>query len=83
MQYILTEQEYRSLKEAIKQSSISQKQILQDLCTKVCDHMPILFGNNDHEKPWGCIHTRQSGEHYCDECPVERVCPEEDKTWSK
>ena len=84
MQYLLTEQEYNDLITRGKKAEEKQKEILQDLCTKVADHMPVLWGWSKDEKPkvWQCIHSVE-GEWYCDSCPVQKVCPEQYKHWSK
>lgn len=85
MQYILTEQEYANLK---AESEVAKKKLdktLQDLCTKVCDNMPIKWDWGDSKifKPWGCILTHNEDEWYCDQCPVEEKCPHKDKRFSK
>ena len=43
MQYILTEQEYHELVLIGQKKQEELKEILQDLCTKVADNMPIKF----------------------------------------
>jgi len=46
--------------------------------------MPVKWGwsKDEEAKPWGCIHSQQE-EWYCDSCPVQEICPEPDKEWSK
>ena len=89
MKYILTEQEYEDLK---NQASLDKKRLektLQDLCTKVCDHMPVKWDWGDEKifKPWGCILSgEKSGENegwYCDQCPVQDQCPYPHKRYSQ
>ena len=84
MQILLTESEYAELRDTAKQEREKNKDTLQELCTQVCDHMPIDWGWGGHDgpKPWGCILSKQ-GEWYCDQCPVKDVCPSNRKHWSK
>jgi len=83
MQYILTESEYASLVKANERFLEEQKSILQDLCTKVCDNLPVnrSWSESKKKEPWGCMLTQKCG--YCDQCPVQDVCPYEYKEWSK
>ena len=59
--------------------------VLQRLCTEVCNHKPILFWDNKEAKPWSCMLTAQDDgdEWYCDECPTQDMCPHPNKAWSK
>jgi len=84
MQYLLSKEEYDKLTTDQLARSEQHRATLQDLCTKVADHMPVKWGwtANEEAKPWGCIQTRQ-GEWYCDSCPVQDVCPCPRKEWSK
>ena len=84
MQYILTEDEYLSIKNHARDERDALRNVLQDLCTKVADNMSIYWGWGVPEdpKPWGCILTKTGG-WYCDKCPVKKVCPHESKRWSK
>lgn len=82
MQYILSEQEYRDLTAQAQLVTISKAE-LQKLCTKIADEMPVKWGwNGPDPKPWGCILSKD-GEWYCDKCPVQQICPEPFKEWSK
>lgn len=84
MQYLLTQEEYDALR-ARQQHEIKLSQAkLQKLCTKIADTMPVKWGwsKDEEAKPWGCILTEKH-EHYCDKCPVQEICPEPDKEWSK
>lgn len=97
MQYLLTEEEYNNLKTRRAYEIRMSKDKLQKLCTKICDTMPVDWGwggkgQEKNIKPWGCIITAQKraeeeGDHchewYCDECPVQDICPKEYKSWSK
>jgi len=83
MQYILTQAELDELKK-VKQThfDVTNAQ-LQKLCTKIADEMPVKWGwGGPDPKPWGCIHS-SADEWYCDECPVQTICPEYNKQWSK
>lgn len=85
MQYLLTEQEYQKLTQDSKNKNKISRNVLQDLCTKVADHMPIKWSwgeGKETPKPWGCILTIKS-EWYCDDCPVHDMCPNTDKHHSK
>jgi hypothetical protein len=85
MQYILTEEEYKALKSNSKLlNGVTEKQ-LQTLCTKIADEMPVKWGwGGPDPKPWGCIKSVEDGdEWYCDSCPVQDICPEPYKEWSK
>lgn len=99
MQYILTEEEYSDLKKKQKYDINLSKKKLQELCTKICDTMPVQWGwgkkdDPEYLKPWRCILTvekeaEESGVTYyhddwfCDKCPVQAICPQERKSWSK
>lgn len=86
MKYILDEEEYRALKQQQAYDIKLKKDKLQALCTTIADTMPITisWSNNKDAKPepWGCILSTEY-EHYCDECPVESICPQDSKSWSK
>ena len=84
MKYLLDQREYDDLVAATSDDSrlpISKKK-LQALCTKISDTMPVKFWGKKEAEPWGCIYSRaQRG--YCDECPVQEICPSEDMRHSK
>ena len=87
MKYLLSEQEYRSLTEQHTYSIKLANDKLQKLCTKIANEMPVdwEWGNSgDHKdpEPWGCILTKDY-EWYCDTCPVQEICPNKSKHWSK
>ena len=81
MQYILSEAEYKALKEKEKEIERRYRDILLGLCVTVSNNMPVKFWDNEETKIWGCIKTNEH-HGYCDECPVNDVCPA-DKRWSK
>ena len=86
MQYILTEEEYKELssKKAWRAGVFVSEKRLQEICTTVANEMPIKWdwGRNEIFEPWGCILTKDF-EWYCDQCPVQDICPEPHKEWSK
>ena len=88
MQFILTEQELEELKAKQRHDIKLSKDKLQKLCTRIANEMPVKFWGRKDAEPWGCILTPdpESGEMeewYCDECPVQDICPHEHKEWSK
>lgn len=86
MQYLLSEEEYLSLKNAEAKAKEKVKNDLQTLCTMVCDNTPITRYWEDpkeEKRPWRCILSTNHRGHYCDECPVKKLCPCEHKEWSK
>jgi hypothetical protein len=85
MMYLLTQEEFTRLKTARNSEAIEmQKSKLQTLCTKIADTMPIEWGwgADPDPKPWGCI-LSESEEWYCDQCPVQEICPYTAKSFSK
>lgn len=84
MQYLLTQEEYDALVRKQKLDLQMQHKQLQALCTRIADQMPVSVKwiNNGVPEPWGCMLT-ESHDHVCDECPVQSICPHDDKEWSK
>lgn len=84
MNYLLTEAEYTKLKaEADRAKQLPPKAQLQELCRRIADITPIAWGwGGNDPKPWGCILTKKT-DWYCDQCPVQDICPYEHKEWSK
>jgi hypothetical protein len=84
MQYILTQEEYDALRKKQTRELNLGTVKLQELCTKIADTMPVLWGWSKDEtaKPWGCIRSTED-EWYCDSCPVQEICPYTGKEWSK
>jgi len=89
MQYILNEDEmsaFQADREALRELMrvIPNRNKLQKMCTKIADEWPTWRGwdGKDEAEPWGCILTANY-EQCCDECPVETICPNEHKSWSK
>lgn len=86
MQFILTAEEYETLKAQRQQALTSQRDRLQAICTAAAEHIPV-----DHDwvpdvkSPWGCILVKggQNGGGYCDNCPAEFICPHLGKEFSK
>ena len=88
MQYILDEtemEEIRQLRKSLK--FLPSVEELQKMCTKIADEWPVWRGWDGKDKPkvYGCMITeRENGqEWYCDHCPVQNICPEEDKEWGQ
>jgi hypothetical protein len=79
--YILTQEEYDALEVKKRQANSEATKILQDLCTRVANSEPVKEGWYAG-KPWGCILTKEE-EWYCDDCPVQEVCPKNWKRYSK
>jgi hypothetical protein len=87
MQYILTEEEYQALRSKQQHDLALSRNKLQILCTKIANEMPVKWGwsKDEEAKPWGCILTRanEGNEWYCDSCPVQEICPNPNKDYSK
>lgn len=94
MQYILEKEEYDELvagaekiKLMIEEADTKKTAVLQSLCTEVAIHKPIKYWGNEEPMPWGCVLEVGLAEEdmidYCDECPVQHLCPYEYKQWSK
>lgn len=81
MMYVLTQEEFDALQEKKRKISEDARNVLQDLCTRVANSEPVKEGWYTG-KPWGCILTEKS-EWYCDDCPVQDVCPYPYKEWSQ
>ncbi len=81
--YILTQEEYNMLLEKREAGLRMSETKLQELCTKIANEMPVKTWMNDGKPtPWNCILT-EDHEWYCDECPVQKICPNKYKSWSK
>jgi hypothetical protein len=86
MQYLLTQEEYDELKAQKRGIRLENTKKLQALCTKIADTMPVNWGwKGPDPKPWGCIITvqREGHEWYCDQCPVQDICPYPGKSYSQ
>jgi hypothetical protein len=84
MQYILTEEEYNALKKRQYHEIAASRDQLQALCTKIAVTMPISVDwRKGQDQPWGCILSEITDSGYCDDCPVQTICPNEDKEWSQ
>ena len=85
MQYILTQEEYNTLVEQSNRGKLLAKKALpteelQKLCTKIADTMPVQ--TTWRPEPWGCI-LSATEDCVCDDCPVQKICPYENKEFSK
>lgn len=81
MMYVLTQEEFDALQEKKRKITEDSRKVLQDLCTRVANSELVKEGWYAG-KPWGCVLTVEH-EWYCDDCPVQDVCPKEWKQWSK
>ena len=84
MQYILSQEEFDALVEKSERDEKKYQADLQKLCTLCADNIPISgeWGVwKDTPTPWGCILT--DDDWYCDKCPVQDMCPNKYKQWSK
>lgn len=87
MQYLLSQEEFDELNTKREHEiQLSQKK-LQKLCSTIANEMPILFWINKEATPWGCgLDPKDEDDHdefYCDECPVQDICPNDHKHWSQ
>lgn len=88
MQYILTQAEFDELNRKREHELKMSKAKLQKLCSKISNEMPIKFWGNKEARPWGCgLDPKDADEgydeFYCDECPVQDICPNDHKHWSQ
>jgi hypothetical protein len=81
MMYILTQSEMDELNQRNIKAAADLHNTLQDLCTRIANTELVKTGWYEG-KPWGCVLTVEH-EWYCDDCPVQTVCPLEWKHWSK
>lgn len=82
MQYLLTQEEMdaqRKAADTLRRLPTVEK--LQEVCALIADTMVLTTGWAKG-RVWGCILTT-AREHYCDDCPVKDICPNQDKHWSK
>ena len=85
MQYILSEEEMEEVRQLrAKMKTLPDVGKLQEMCTKIADECPTWRGwdGKAEPSPWGCA-LSSDDEWYCDECPVQDICPREWKSWSK
>lgn len=89
MQYILTQEEMSEKNKIISdyyklQKILPSVEDLQEFCTYVADNLPSWKGwdGKAEARPWRCVLTVKK-DHYCDECPAQKICPKKDKEWSK
>jgi len=91
MQYLLTQKEYDKILEQASFKEGVNKKVIQKLCTEVANHKPVYKDYEGKIVPWGCVLNEPADPingkvyciEYCDECPVQEVCPNEYKHWSK
>jgi len=85
MKYLLSQEEYDTLRIRKEDAIAENDEELQKFCTMVADTLPIKFWGRTEAKPWQCLISRErdNEEWYCDECPSQKVCPYPHKAWSK
>lgn len=85
MQILLTQEEYAALQEQKQLREIVQAGKLQEICTLAAKHIPVPHDWSDDKtpRPWGCILDKETNPGYCDDCPVDEICPFPSKEWSK
>lgn len=82
MQYLLTEEEFQSLKDKAAGRDRKHMETLMKVCQLAADNVPIENGSNGPKTPWGCILTVKHYWH-CDHCPVQKQCPHNNKSFSQ
>ena len=90
MQYLLSEDEFNQLRDKARIGAQCQDKTvvnltpkqLQALCTEIANTLPVVTWKSVDPEPWGCMLT-DDDEWYCDECPVQKLCPCNKKSWSK
>lgn len=87
MQYILSQEEMNQIEDMksdlkILSAMFAKHHKLQEICTKAANEWPIKYWGREEASPWGCVLTDEYV-HYCDECPVQDICPSDRKSWSK
>lgn len=86
MQILLTESEYNELKAQKRERIAASKEDLQHICTLAANHIPVPprdWSQDKTPRPWGCILDEGTNPGYCDACPVDAICPNPGKAWSK
>lgn len=56
---------------------------LQELCTSIANSMPVTIEyahGGSETRAWGCSIDNDG---YCDDCPVQKICPYTNKNYSK
>lgn len=82
MQYVLSQQEMDQQHEKVSAlERLPSVEELQKFCTFVSDNLKLTEGWKAGQV-WGCILSSER-EWYCDDCPAEKVCPYQNKQWSK
>ena len=80
MMYILTQEEFDALQEKSRRITKDAQEVIQQLCSRIADNEVSTSGWAKGYS-WGCVITKNN--EYCDECPVQDLCPHEDKEWSQ
>lgn len=92
MQYILSQEEMDEVNQLRKDVKVvnelfKREAKLQRICTKAANEWPVKYWGRKEAEPWGCKITMEKNkevdEWYCDNCPVQEICPYPFKGWSK
>ena len=78
MQYILSEKEYKCLKDNANIGEAIDLTRLQEFCSKAACHIPATNG-----RPHGCLLVEDYYHYCCDDCPSQEFCPYDNKEVSK
>ncbi len=82
MQILLTQKEFDDLNEKAKRGeNLPSKARLMAICRNVANMMPVKVYWSDVAEPWKCILDNRDWN--CDECPVQDICPHEEKDFSQ
>ena len=85
MQYLLTQAEFGEIYDKHHKEVNILLVRLQDACTLAAEHVKVRLDDEEPEEglqPWGCVMVTD-GLSYCDKCPVQKLCPNEHKRYSK
>lgn len=77
MQYIFTEEELNNLKDLHDREIKDLKNNLQLVCTILAENQEMKWGRH------GCIKSVINPAKYCCGCIVLKICPQENKRYSK
>lgn len=86
MQYIMEKEEYDQMIADHEKALSGLVGVIQNLCIEVATNKKIKYWGNKDPRVWGCIlidEDHPESMEYCDECPVQNVCPNPQKQWSK
>ena len=82
MQYLLTQEDHEKLTKRAEVFDFLNIDELQHVCTLAANHIPVKVEWKEHIEPWGCILDEETDPTYCDEYPVDNICPNKNKDYS-